>query len=204
MGRHQEALTVLKKIRNSDEEADSEAREISDTVAAGNSSGGFSMFRTNSNFSRTVYLGITLQLLQQLCGINIIMYFGPELIKAAGYTSELAANNGTVLISLTNMQSTFIAIALIDNWGRKKILLVGYTIMAVAMMCVAVFVSLGYSMAAIACVLLFIVAFAFSASPVVWVVLLKSSRCAAEISVLPVQPALTGSQIWPSLQPSFR
>ena len=148
VGRHQEALTVLKKIRNSDEEADSEAREISDTVAAGNTSGGgFSMFRTNSNFRRTVYLGITLQLLQQLCGINIIMYFGPELIKAAA----------------------FIAIALIDKWGRKKILLVGYTIMAVAMMCVAVFMSLGYSMAAIACVLLFIVAFAFSAGPVVWV-----------------------------------
>ncbi|MBO6070102.1 MAG: sugar porter family MFS transporter [Succinivibrionaceae bacterium] len=170
VGRHQEALTVLKKIRNSDEEADSEAREISDTVAAGNTSGGgFSMFRTNSNFRRTVYLGITLQLLQQLCGINIIMYFGPELIKAAGYTSELAANTGTVLIGLTNMLSTFIAIALIDKWGRKKILLVGYTIMAVAMMCVAVFMSLGYSMAAIACVLLFIVAFAFSAGPVVWV-----------------------------------
>lgn len=85
-----------------------------------------------------------------------------------------------------------------------RIILVGYTIMAVAMMCVAVFMSLGYSIAAIACVLLFIVAFAFSAGPVVWVLLLKSSRCAAEISVLPVQPALTGSQIGPSLQPSFR
>lgn len=85
-----------------------------------------------------------------------------------------------------------------------RILLVGYTIMAVAMMCVAVFMSLGYSMAAIACVLLFIVAFAFSAGPVVWVLCAEIQPLRGRDFGIPVQPALTGSQIWPSLQPSFR
>ena len=99
VGRHQEALTVLKKIRNSDEEGDSEAREISDTVAAGNTSGGgFSMFRTNSNFRRTVYLGITLQLLQQLCGRD----FGITCSTCANWFSNMAI--ATTFLPLTTLQ----------------------------------------------------------------------------------------------------
>ena len=169
VGRHEEALDVLKKIRGTEEEAEQESREIIDTVSGQAKSNGFAMFMQNKNFRKTVFLGITLQLLQQLCGINIIMYFGPELIKAAGYTSEFATNLGTIAIGLTNVLATFIAIAYIDKWGRKPILVAGYSIMSAAMLGVAVFMHYNYSMAAIISVLVFIVAFAFSAGPVVWV-----------------------------------
>ncbi|WP_274968047.1 sugar porter family MFS transporter [Succinimonas amylolytica] len=168
-GKTEEAKKILLKIRASEDEAASEAQEIINTVSSHTGRGGFAMFREKPNFRKTVYLGITLQLLQQLCGINIIMYFGPELIKAAGYTSEFAANVGTIAIGLTNVLATFIAIAYIDKWGRKPILIAGYSIMAVAMTGVAAFMYFNYSMAAIISVLVFIIAFAFSAGPVVWV-----------------------------------
>lgn len=169
VGRNEEALTVLKKIRKSEEEAVQESNEIISTVSSQDKSNGLAMFMQNRNFRKTVFLGITLQLLQQLCGINIIMYFGPELIKAAGYTSELHTNLGTIAIGLTNVLATFIAIAFVDKWGRKPILIAGYSIMAAAMLGVAGFMHFGYSLAAIISVLVFIVAFAFSAGPVVWV-----------------------------------
>lgn len=169
VGKTEEARNILLRIRNSEEEAAAEAQEIISTVSAHTGKGGFAMFRDKPNFRKTVYLGITLQLLQQLCGINIIMYFGPELIKAAGYTSEFASNVGTIAIGLTNVLATFIAIAYIDKWGRKPILIAGYSIMAIAMTGVAAFMHFNYSMAAIISVLVFIIAFAFSAGPVVWV-----------------------------------
>ena len=169
VGKTEEAKNVLLKIRSSADEAASEAQEIINTVSAHTGNSGFAMFREKPNFRKTVFLGITLQLMQQLCGINIIMYFGPELIKAAGYTSEFAANVGTIAIGLTNVLATFIAIAYIDKWGRKPILIAGYSIMAAAMTGVAAFMHFNYSMAAIISVLVFIIAFAFSAGPVVWV-----------------------------------
>ena len=169
VGKTEEARNTLLRIRNTEEEAAAEAQEIINTVSAHTGKGGFAMFREKTNFRKTVYLGITLQLLQQLCGINIIMYFGPELIRAAGYTSEFASNVGTIAIGLTNVLATFIAIAYIDRWGRKPILIAGYSIMAMAMTGVAAFMHFNYSMAAIISVLVFIIAFAFSAGPVVWV-----------------------------------
>ncbi len=170
VGRDQEAQKVLHGIRTTPEEAEQEAEEIRAAAASciGRTSG-IRMFRENKNFRRTVFLGIALQLMQQLCGINIVMYFGPEIIRNAGYTSEFATNMGTIAIGLTNMLATFIAIAYIEKWGRKKILLAGYGIMTLAMGALALFIALGQSMAAIISVLVFIVAFAFSAGPVVWV-----------------------------------
>ena len=67
------------------------------------------------------------------------------------------------------MLATFIAVAFIEKWGRRIILLAGYSIMSLSMICVALFMHLNMSMAAIASVLVFIIAFAFSAGPVAWV-----------------------------------
>ena len=169
-GRRDEALAVLEKIRGSGEEAREEAEEIISTVAAQTGGiRGFGLFRGSVFFRKAVYLGIALQLMQQLCGINVIMYFGPELIKNAGFSSEFATNLGTIIIGLTNVLATFIAVAFIEKWGRRIILLAGYSIMSLSMICVALFMHLNMSMAAIASVLVFIIAFAFSAGPVAWV-----------------------------------
>ncbi|MBQ8706964.1 MAG: sugar porter family MFS transporter [Succinivibrionaceae bacterium] len=168
-GRKQEALEVLRRIRGSEAEAQSESREIIETVSKNGSSGGLALFRSNPNFRKTVFLGITLQFLQQFCGINIVMYFGPELFIASGFSSEFASGIGTVAIGLTNVLATFIAIAFVDRLGRRRILQVGYTLMTISILALACFMHLGYSIAAIASVLIFIVAFAFSAGPVIWV-----------------------------------
>ncbi len=167
-GKSEDALKVLRKSRKTEDEALAEAKEIKDTVSA-KPRNGVKFFMENKNFRRTVFLGIVLQLMQQLTGINIIMYFGPELIKQAGFTSPFAADVGTVMFGLTNVLATFIAIGFVDKWGRKPIMLAGYTLMATFMGLVALFMHLGWSIAAIACILVFIISFAFSAGPVVWV-----------------------------------
>lgn len=172
VGRSEQAFEVLKHIRGSEEEARKEVNKIIDTVS-NEHSGGFSFFLNNKNFRRSVFLGVVLQIAQQLTGMNVILYFGPELIESAGFASAAAQDWGTVIIGLTNVLATFIAIYLVDKWGRKPILILGFTVMAISLGAVALLMSMNptgiLSYVAIGFVLLFIVCFAFSAGPLIWV-----------------------------------
>ena len=83
------------------------------------------MFLENRNFRRTVFLGIALQAMQQLTGINVIMYYGPELIKNAGFTSDFAAAAGIIAIAVCNLLATSVAIMFVEKLGRKPIMIWG-------------------------------------------------------------------------------
>ena len=167
--RGDEALEILKKIRNSEKEAQEEAAEISATAGSSVSRGGWRMFLDNRNFRRTVFLGIALQAMQQLTGINVIMYYGPELIKNAGFTSDFAAAAGIITIAVCNLLATSVAIMFVEKLGRKPIMIWGYTVIAASMLAVAFFIHTGAGMAALAALMIFIFAFAFSSGPITWV-----------------------------------
>src|SRR5699024_10699739 len=89
---------------------------------------GYQMFFNNRNFRRSVGLGILLQAMQQFTGINVVMYYAPEIFKAMGYstTAQLAF---TAVVGLVNVLATFIAIGFVDKIGRKPILYAGFIVM---------------------------------------------------------------------------
>lgn len=72
-------------------------------------------------------VGVGLMFIQQLCGINTIIYYAPIIFKTAGYESNTAALIATTSVGLVNMLATLIAIWLVDKWGRKPLLLLGLT-----------------------------------------------------------------------------
>jgi MFS transporter, SP family, sugar:H+ symporter len=71
-----------------------------------------------------VWAGIMLAIMQQFTGINVVFYYGATLWQAAGFseTDALAVN---VISGAVNISFTFLAIALVDRIGRKKLLLAG-------------------------------------------------------------------------------
>jgi MFS transporter, SP family, sugar:H+ symporter len=71
-----------------------------------------------------VWAGIALAALQQLVGINVVFYYGEVLWRAAGF-SESDALMINVIGGVINVASTLVAIALVDRWGRKPLLLTG-------------------------------------------------------------------------------
>jgi SP family sugar:H+ symporter-like MFS transporter len=120
---------------------------------------------------------------QQLVGINIIFYYGEVLWKSVGATEQWALRIN-LLTGLVNILATLPAIALIDRAGRKPLLLAGSAGMAVTLaVMAAVFATarigaggrplLGHGAAVIglAAANLYIVAFAMSWGPVMWVLL---------------------------------
>jgi SP family galactose:H+ symporter-like MFS transporter len=171
-GREDEALAVLTGLRADRAAAQHEVHEIQAQLRIKQE--GFALFRANPNFRRAIGLGILLQVMQQLTGINVVMYYAPRIFGLAGYGSPQAQLWGTVLIGAVNVLSTFIAIGLVDRWGRKPILYTGFVVMAAGMGALSLLLHLGVQtpfeqMCAAATLLLFIMGFAMSAGPLIWI-----------------------------------
>lgn len=129
-----------------------------------------------------VWVGLGLSIFQQFVGINVIFYYSTVLWEKVGY-DESQSFKITVITSVVNILTTLIAIALIDKIGRKPLLLIGSSGMAVTLATIAVIFGaapqvdgspqLGPVSGPIALVAanLFVVAFGMSWGPVVWVLL---------------------------------
>jgi MFS transporter, SP family, galactose:H+ symporter len=168
--RKAEALGVLLRLRGDPQVVAREAADIEEQLKTPQR--GWHLFLENANFRRSVGLGVMLQLVQQLTGINVVMYYAPRIFAAMGY--DVAAQMWfTAAVGLTNVLATFIAIGLVDRWGRKPILYTGFTVMAAGLGVVGTTMHLGVAtegqqMLAVAMLLMFIVGFAMSAGPLVW------------------------------------
>jgi sugar porter (SP) family MFS transporter len=134
-----------------------------------------------------VWVGLGLSVFQQFVGINVIFYYSNVLWQAVGFSANESAVY-TLIGSIVNVLTTLIAIALIDKIGRKPLLLIGSTGMAITLGTMAVIFanaelapnakgelvpSLPGASGVIALIAanLFIVAFGMSWGPVVWVLL---------------------------------
>jgi SP family sugar:H+ symporter-like MFS transporter len=134
-----------------------------------------------------VWVGVGLSVFQQLVGINVIFYYSNVLWEAVGF-SEADSFKITVITSVVNIATTLIAIASVDRYGRKPLLLIGSVGMTVTLATMAfVFGTAGTTTAAdgtvtpvltgtqgpIALVAanLFVVSFGMSWGPMVWVLL---------------------------------
>jgi sugar porter (SP) family MFS transporter len=84
-----------------------------------------------------IWVGIALSVFQQFVGINVIFYYSSILWQAVGF-SEKDALAITVITSVTNILTTFIAIATVDRFGRKPLLLLGSVGMALTLGTLAV------------------------------------------------------------------
>ena len=70
-------------------------------------------------------VGIGLAILQQVTGINTVIYYAPTIFQFAGLTSAAVAILATVGVGITNMLMTLVAIRLVDRVGRRPLLLTG-------------------------------------------------------------------------------
>jgi SP family galactose:H+ symporter-like MFS transporter len=171
-GREAHARRVLQQLRVNDTEVEHELDEIRQQLAQKQQ--GWGLFFANRHVRRAVYLGMLLQIMQQLTGMNVVMYYAPRIFDLAGFNDPVAQMWGTVIVGLTNVLATFIAIALVDRWGRKPVLYVGFLTMGLGIGVLGLLMHIGIDsqaqqMAAVAMLLIFITGFAMSAGPLVWV-----------------------------------
>ncbi len=130
-------------------------------------------------------IGIGLAIIQQVTGINAIIYYANDIFARAGFaTAEDQAQATLYAIGLVNVLSTFIAIAYVDRFGRRPLLLAGLVGMTASLAAVGASFAFfstesgggaeGISVAGVftlVALVVFIASFAFSLGPVVWTVI---------------------------------
>ncbi|MDO1527605.1 sugar porter family MFS transporter [Fulvimonas sp. R45] len=168
--RHTEAEQVLQKLVGDRDAVAREIGEIREQLKTPQR--GWHMFLQNRNFRRSVGLGILLQVMQQLTGMNVVMYYAPRIFQDMGYATA-AQMWFTAVVGLVNVLATFIAIGLVDKLGRKPILYIGFVVMTIGLGVVGTMMHLGIhdhgqQIFTVGMLLVFIVGFAMSAGPLIW------------------------------------
>jgi MFS transporter, SP family, xylose:H+ symportor len=166
-GKSNEAQIILERI-GGEEYSQREVKEIKNSIAL-ESESIFQLFKPGMKL--VMVIGIVLAVLQQVTGINVFMYYAPEIFKNLG-TSTNTALFQTILIGAFNMGFTIIAIRTVDKIGRKPLMIIGATGMGICLL------SLGFSayfqqteIWILIFVLGYISCFALSVGPVTWVIL---------------------------------
>jgi sugar porter (SP) family MFS transporter len=124
---------------------------------------------------RSLFIAVGFMLLTPTTGINAVVYYGPQIFTLAGISSDKSAIFATLLVAVTNVLATVIALVLVDRIGRKPLLYMGLGGMITALITLSVSfhmqAALGHSMGiiAIACLMFFITCYAFSIGPIAWI-----------------------------------
>jgi sugar porter (SP) family MFS transporter len=172
-GRISDARRVLVRVRSVDHDIEGEIDEIR---TASEHSGGYREL-LQPDVRKLVTLGVTMAILQQITGINTVIYYLPTLLHQAGFgnSASLLANVGNGAV---NVAMTVVAIWLVDKVGRRVLLLSGTFGMAVALFVVAVTfavsgTTLGHTASVVAVVSLVVYtgSFAIGLGPVFWLLI---------------------------------
>jgi len=157
------ALQILSKI-NGNEKATKILEEIKSTIVT----------RSGKLFSFgviVILIGILLSVFQQFVGINVVLYYAPEIFRNMGSGTDSALLQ-TIVVGIINLTFTVIAIMTVDRFGRKPLQIIGALGMAVFMFALGMtFYLKSLGIASLIFMLGYVACFAVSWGPVTWVLL---------------------------------
>src|ERR1700737_977303 len=123
----------------------------------------------SAKYRLPIFLAITIGMFNQLSGINAILYYLNDIFAFAGF-SKMWGDLQAVVVGLTNLLFTVIAISIIDRMGRKKLLLVGAVGTALCLAGVArIFLTHQHQEYLLWFLVAYIAFFAISQGAVIWV-----------------------------------
>jgi SP family arabinose:H+ symporter-like MFS transporter len=164
-GHLQEARDTLEKLGSQNVSSELEA-----TLQAAHADAG----HTEENlwqrrYRKPIFLAIAIGLFNQLAGINAILYYLNPIFAAAGF-SKTSGDLQAVAIGAMNLAATFVAMTVIDRFGRRKLLLIGSVGMALCLAGVAlVFYTHSHTNLLLWLLMAYIAFFAASQGAVIWV-----------------------------------
>ncbi|KAJ5784555.1 Major facilitator-type transporter ecdD [Penicillium pulvis] len=92
---------------------------------------------TVRHLNRRLLIACLMQFIQQFTGINAIIYYAPTIFKNIGMTGESVDLLATGVVGIIDFVFTIPAILFMDQWGRKKVLIVGGIGMSISQILVA-------------------------------------------------------------------
>jgi len=161
--RPDKALNVLIKV-NGPQEGKKILGEIQNTVVSHSS-------KLFSFGAAVIVIGVLISIFQQFVGINVVLYYAPEIFKNMGAGTDFALLQ-TIIVGTVNLLFTVLAILTVDKFGRKPLMIIGALGMAISMFALGATFSLqSIGIIALICMLVYVASFAMSWGPVAWVML---------------------------------
>lgn len=159
-GRHDKALTILRRINGA--AAEQILADIKDTITE----------RTERLFTYgwlVIFVGIMLSVFQQAVGINAVLYYAPRIFADMGMDKPMVQ---TVIMGIVNILFTLVAVFTVEKLGRKPLLIWGSLGMAIGAMGVAfTFGHSGLEIVTMVSIMVYSASFMFSWGPICWVLI---------------------------------
>jgi sugar porter (SP) family MFS transporter len=174
-GQDDRARKVLERLRDGDDNADID-REIRDIEEANEKERGATVRALLRPELRPLFVvGLALAIAQQFVGVNTVIYYAPTILSDTGMANG-AALAATVIVGVTNLVFTVVAVLLLDRVGRRVLLLTGTAGLLAALVLLGVYFSSStlqhdYGWLALAGLVLFIASFAVGLGPVFWLMI---------------------------------
>ncbi|MFC9683896.1 sugar porter family MFS transporter [Streptomyces sp. NPDC056948] len=134
-----EALEVLKQVR-SQARAEAELKEVSALAVKDEREklGGWQDIKSTPWVRKLMFIGFGIAIVQQITGVNTIMYYGTQILTDAGFAADsaLTANIANGVISVL---ATFVGIWLLGRVNRRPMLMTGQLGTTVALLLIGVF-----------------------------------------------------------------
>uniref|UniRef100_A0A453J495 Major facilitator superfamily (MFS) profile domain-containing protein n=1 Tax=Aegilops tauschii subsp. strangulata TaxID=200361 RepID=A0A453J495_AEGTS len=171
----------LQVLRGSDTDITSEVNDIKTAVASANKMTAIRFQELNQKkFRMPLILGIGLLVLQQLSGINAILFYAGSIFKAAGVTNSNLAACGVGAIGLLATGATT---WLLDRAGRRILLIISSAGMTLSLLAIAVIFFLKdnvpqdsdmyyiLSMVSLFAIVAYVITFSFGMGAIPWVIM---------------------------------
>lgn len=165
----EQAKKTLRQLRRTDDVAD-EINDIQNSLRVRQAN-----FREifSANIRPVLFLGAMLGLIQQVTGINTIIYYAPTIFQLAGFQDASSSILATVGIGVVNVLATIFAVFMLDKLGRRPLLLTGLTGMGISLLglSLAFYANIDSAVMpwiAMSCTFIYIICFAFSLGAILW------------------------------------
>lgn len=131
-GREAEGLEVMSRASGS-EAAEKQVAAVKASIASNDKKEKVPLSKLFMPAMRLILIiGIVVAVLQQITGINSVFFYAPMIFEQSGIGTD-AAFSQAILVGLTNLVFTILAIAFIDRFGRKPLLSFGVAGIALCM-----------------------------------------------------------------------
>jgi SP family galactose:H+ symporter-like MFS transporter len=144
-----------------------------------------------------LFLGIMLGFLQQVTGINTIIYYAPTIFQLAGFYDTSSSILATVGIGVVNVIATIFAVYYLDKLGRRALLLTGLVGMCISLIALSLVFQWDSSYirwAAVISTFVYVICFAFSLGAMLW--LLVSEIFPLEVRGTAMSVAVFSCWLW--------
>lgn len=173
-GRDTLAKTVLQKIRGTKAHVSEEFQSIKKSIQKETADWTFVF---SHHVRPVLWIGFGLAFIQQVTGINTILYYAPSILQMSGFGSSTTAILATMGIGGMLVVVTIIALPLIDFIGRRPLLIAGLIGMAISLGMLSYLFRFGNQIGdslhwlALLSMLIYISCFSFSLGPIMWLMI---------------------------------